>query len=127
MLKAKYDQERNLITIDFEGKIDVVQAEEFYREVQKVVPKTEKGFKILTDFTLLDEIDTEVQELIKKTMDFFNEQGVSEIMRIVPTPEQDIGFNILSIFHYSKQVKFLTLSSRDEAYERLKNEKENQE
>ncbi len=123
MLKASYDPERNLVTIEFEGKIDVAQAEEFYWDVQRVVPKHGKGFKILSDFTLLEQIDADVQDAIKKTMDFFNEQGVSEIMRIIPAPEQDIGFNIMSIFHYSKEVKFLTLSSREEAHELLKGEK----
>ena len=124
MIKARYDSEVNAVIIEFEGKIDALQAERFAPEIQKVVPKHGKGFKLLTDFTRLDAMDLEIQGIIKKTMDFFNEQGVTEILRVIPTPEQDIGFNIMSLFHYSKDVKFLILQSRQEAEERLRNKKQ---
>ena len=119
MLKAAYDKEKNLVTVKFEGKIDFAQAEPFYEEVQKILPTCGKGFKLLTDFTLLDQMDIEVQPLIKKTMDLFNEKGVTEIIRIIPTPEQDFGFSIMSLFHYSREVKSMTVQSREEALARL--------
>jgi len=122
MIKARYDQEHNAVMIEFEGKIDAAQAEQFYPEIQKIVPKHGKGFKLLSDFTKLDEMDMEVRGTIKKTMDFFNQQGVTEIIRVIPKPEQDIGFGIMSIFHYSKEVVIVTLKSREEAEARLKNE-----
>ncbi len=67
-------------------------------------------------------MDFEVRGTIKKTMDFFNQQGIMEIIRVIPKPEQDIGFGIMSIFHYSKEVVITTLQSREEAEERLRNE-----
>lgn len=125
MIKASYDQKHNTVIIEFEGKIDAAQAEQFYPKIQKIVPKDGKGFKLLTDFTLLDQMDIEVQDYVKKSMDFLNLQGVREIFRVIPTPEQDFGLNILSIFHYSREVKSVTLKSREEAEERLGNETEN--
>ena len=120
MLKAAYDKEKNLVTIEFEGKVDAAQAEQFYPKVRKLVPKDGKGFKLLTDFTLLKEMDSEVQDSIKKTMDYFNQRGVKEIFRVIPSPEQDFGINIMSIFHYGRDVKSVTLQSRKEAEERLR-------
>ena len=120
MLKANYDKENNLVTMEFEGMVDAAQAEDFLPRIQKVVPRDGKGFKLLTDFTSLKQMDIEVQDAIKKTMDFFNQKGVKEIVRVIPSPEQDFGFNIMSIFHYSKDIKSMTLQSRKEAEERLR-------
>ena len=121
MLKASYDQARNTVIVEFIGKVDAAQTEPFLAEIQKVVPKHGKGFRLLTDFTLLEEMGDDVQASIKKTMDYFDQQGVTQILRVIPTLDQDFGFNLLSLFHYSKTVKFLTLKSRAEAEERLKN------
>ena len=55
----------------------------------------------------------------KRLMDFLGDQGVTEILRVIPDPAQDIGLNIMGAFHYSKGVKFLTLQSREEAQSRL--------
>jgi len=120
MLKASYDRERNTVIIEFIGKVNAAQTEPFFAEIQKVVPKHGKGFRLLTDFTALEEMGDDIQASIKKTMDYFNEQGVTQILRVIPTLDQDFGFNMLSLFHYSKKVKFLTLKSRAEAEERLK-------
>ena len=120
MLKASYDQARNTVIIEFIGKVDVVQTESFLKDIQAVVPKQGKGFRLLTDFTALEEMEDNVQAFIKKTMDYFDQQGVTQILRVIPTLDQDFGFNLLSLFHYSKKVKFLTLKSRAEADERLK-------
>ena len=122
MIKVSYDRERNAVIIEFAGKINIAEAERSYPEIQKVVSKAGKGFKLLTDLTLVEVMESEVQATIKKTMDFLNKQGVTEIMRVVPAPEKDLGFNILSLFHYSKKVRFLTLNSREEAEERLNGE-----
>src|SRR5258706_10433719 len=120
MLKANYDQERNTLILEFQGKVDAAQAEPFYRDIRGIIPNDGKGFKLLADFTLLEQMDIEVQDSIKKTMDFFNQHGITEILRVIPSPEQDFGFNIMSIFHYSRDVKSMTFQSRNEAEELLK-------
>ncbi|HXV27738.1 MAG TPA: hypothetical protein VD913_02115 [bacterium] len=121
MIKYRYDPKINTLIIEFEGKIDAVQAEQFYPEIQKIVPEDVKDFRLLSDFTNLDEMDFEVRSTIKKTMDFFNQRGVTEIVRVIPDPGKDIGFGIMSLFHYSKNVIIVTLKTRQEAEEHLKN------
>lgn len=120
MIKGHYDEDHNLVTVEFEGIIDLAQAEAFYPEVRKIVPRHGRGFRMLTDFSKIQKIREEVNPAVKKAMDYINENGVTEIIRVVPTPDQDPGFNILSIFHYSKKVRIVTLTSRSEAENRLK-------
>ncbi len=120
MIKVSYDRKCNALVIEFIGTIDAAQAEHSFLEVRKVLPKQAKGFKLLTDFTLAESMDIKIKESVEKAMDFLNERGVTEILRVIPDPAVDIGFNILSAFHYSKKVAVLTLQSRDEAEARLK-------
>lgn len=120
MINASYDKKRNTVIIEFFGEIDSVQAEKFYSDIQNIIPKCAKGFKLLTDFSELQSMDIKLRDTIKKTMDLFNERGVREIVRVIPDPSKDvIGFNILGSFHYSKDVQFVTVPSRDEAMVRL--------
>lgn len=125
MVKVSYDDEHNTVIIEFEGNIDAAQAKQFFSDLEKVLPKPGKGFKLLTDFSSVQTMELAVKDEIKKAMGLFNAQGVTEILRVLPNPDLDIGFNIMSRSHYSKEVKVLTLRSRKEAEERLRSEKPN--
>ena len=119
MIKTAYDPKHNAVILEFAGKIDAAQAERLYLDIQEIVPRHGKGFKLLTDLTGVQEVSPEIRGAIKRLMDFLNGQGVTEILRVIPDPDQDIGLNIMSLFHCSKDVKFLTLQSREEAQARL--------
>ena len=119
MIQSRYDKRHNVAIIEFSGRVDKAQAEEHYSRIEQIVPQDVRSFKILTDFSGVQTMDLEIQDIIKKVMDYFNERGVTEILRVIPDPAQDIGFNIMSAFHYSKGVKILTLESRQEALARL--------
>ena len=117
MIKVGYNHKRNIVIVEFIGKIDVAQAEQSYLDIQKIIPQCSNGFKILTDLSRIESMDSKGIDMIKKSMDFFNSKGVTEVVRIVPDPSKDIGFNIMSLFHYSKNVKFITVESRKESEE----------
>ena len=116
MIKTKYDSKRNTIIIDFEGRIDMAQAEPFSANIQKILLKVKKGFTLLTDLSLVEHMDIKVKDIVTKHMELFNTHGIAKVIRVIPDPaKDDIGFNILSVFHYSKEVKFITVLSRQEA------------
>ena len=50
-----------------------------------------------------------------QVMDLFNAKGVAMVVRVIPDPKRDIGLNILSLFHYSRKVRIVTVKSLDEA------------
>ena len=119
MIKTSYDAKHNAVIIEFRGAVDAAQADRSVTDIEKVLPKDGKGFTLLTDMTGLQKMDPDVQGAITRTMDLLNAQGVKRVIRVIPDSSKDIGFNILSAFHYSKGVKILTLESWREAVERL--------
>lgn len=120
MKNTFYDEKNNTLTINYRGAFEISQAEELYAELLKLLPKYKKGFRVISDFTDTTVVSPDVRETLKKIMDFLNTQGVQEIIRIIPNPAIDIGFNIMSLFHYSKEVKFITVNSREDAHARLR-------
>ena len=123
MIKVRYDRERKTVIVEFEGNVDAEQARRFFVDLENIRPKSENGFKLLTDFSLVDAMEFSVKSEIEKAMDLFNAQGVTEIIRVIPDPNMDIGFNLMSASHYSKQIKVHTLRSRREAEVYLGSEK----
>ena len=123
MVKVRYDRKRNTVIVEFEGNVDAGQAKQFFADLEKVRPALEKHFKLLTDFSLVDTMEFKVKGEIEKAMDLFNAQGVTEIIRVIPDVNMDIGFNLMSASHYSKQIKVRTLRSRQEAEAHLGSEK----
>jgi anti-anti-sigma regulatory factor len=123
MVKVRYDRKRNTVIVEFEGNVDAEQAKQVFADLEKVRPKLAKEFKLLTDFSLVDAMEFSVKGEIEKAMDLFNAQGVTEIIRVIPDANMDIGFNLMSAAHYSKQIKVHTLRSRQEAEAHLGSEK----
>ena len=123
MVRVNYDTEYNIVIVEFKGNIDAVQAEHFFPDIEKVIPKHGKGFKLMTDFSSVEDMDLAVQRGIKKAMKLFTARGVTEILRVLPNPDMEIGFNIMSASHYSKEIEIHTFHSREEAQARLRSEK----
>ena len=119
MIEISYDKKRNTVVIEFSGKIDAVQGKEYLPKIPAAIPKHGRGFNLLVDTSKVESIDPKLKDAVTEAMDIFNAQGVQRVIRVIPDPHTDIGFNILSIFHYSKDVKIITVASRSEAEARL--------
>lgn len=120
MIKLTHDKEINAFVISYQGSIDANHAEQLYSELLVLLPQGEKGFRVLVDFSEATSVSPEIKDSLKKIMDILNAQGVEEIIRIIPDPACDVGLSIMSIFHYSKNVKLITVSCREEAESRIK-------
>ena len=118
MIKASYDARHNAVVIEFKGAVNKAQAERSVLDVEKAVPKRQKGFTVITDLSGLQKMDLSVKDAITRSMDLLNARGAQRVIRIIPDSSKDIGFNILSVFHYSKGVKILTLESWREVWEK---------
>jgi anti-anti-sigma regulatory factor len=83
---------------------------------QGVVPQLRTDFSLLTDLSGLLSMDLSCLPHLEKIMDLCRENGVARIVRVVPNSALDIGFNILSKFHYPNTVQILTCETLAEAH-----------
>jgi diguanylate cyclase (GGDEF)-like protein len=105
----------NIIKITLQGVFDLIQSEQLLNRLPEELPKLKKGFSVLTDLSELDNIDLDCRQNIEKMMDICNKFGASTVVRIIPDQSKDIGFNIMSSFHYEPKVKIHTCSSLEQA------------
>jgi hypothetical protein len=119
MIEVQADPARNLVTITFRGDVDRAQAQEKLRKVIAALESVPSGFRLMTDFTELNKMDYDCAPEIQATMDLFRKKGVAEVVRVIPNPHMDIGFKVMSYFHYGHEVPVLTVDTRTEALEKL--------
>ncbi len=115
MIKVETDWKRNLMTVTYCGRVKPVEFEESKREMEGAIDQMTTGFRLLTDLGGLESMDVACAPFIDKIMDQINERGVSMVVRIVPDPKKDIGFRVMSYFHYDADVEIITCENMEEA------------
>ena len=115
MYKVDVDEARNIVFISFEDDFTLEDGENLFNDIKRAMSKVNKGFGLLANLSSLKSMDRNVQGSIGKGMDLIDQHGVSQVIRVIPDPTKDMGFQIMSLFHYSKGVKIHTCQSREEA------------
>ncbi len=119
MITFEVDEPKRLLVIRYHGHVVSEETEKGLNEVRAGVAKLQPGFRLLADLTDLEKMDVACAPFIEKAMDLCNEKGISMVVRVIPDPHRDIGLQIMSIFHYSGNVRIVTCQSLAEANEIL--------
>src|SRR5438067_12452228 len=88
-----------------------VNAKEMSRCLEKVIHLLEDmqpGFRLLTDLSGLDSMDEDCAHDLGAMMELCDKKGVKAVLQVIPHPEKDIGFTLLSYFHYGEDVEVMT-------------------
>jgi hypothetical protein len=109
------DATRNLIEVRYRGRVTAVEAKAVSAVVMDLLPQMRQGFTFLADLSNLESMELDCAPYITKIMDVCNVAGIGTVVRIIPDPRKDIGFNILSIIHYRRGVHVLTFQNSAEA------------
>jgi len=115
MFEIEADKERNLLILSFTRDVVPQEAERCRDAVREALENLKTGFRLLTDLSGLESMDPECIPYIKGVMDLFNQKGIAGVVRIIPDPRKDIGFSILSLFHYRRGIPIVTCGSAAEA------------
>lgn len=106
---------RNLLRLTFAGKVGLAEVEPLTDAIEAALAGLPRGFLLLTDLSGLESMAIECLPYIKGTMDQCRGHGVARIVRVIPDRRKDIGFNILSLFHYPHGLQILTCDTMAEA------------
>jgi anti-anti-sigma regulatory factor len=119
MYQAEIDKFTNVLTIRFKERVGEKDAQLCAEEVEKLLVDVEMGFRLLTDLSGLESMDLACLPYIDRVMDFCSKKGVDLVVRVIPDPKKDIGFNLISLFHYRQGVRMATCKTLEEAMEKL--------
>ena len=115
MTRFEFEQPRNLLRISYSGHVTVDEVRQLRPELDSLLQSVPKGFRLLVDMITLDEMDIDCASEIRLVMDGLRERGVAQIVRVIPDHWKDIGFAMMSRFHYSSKVSMQTVTTIEEA------------
>jgi hypothetical protein len=110
---------RELVHLAFVGQVNRDEARRFRAEIETLVPTLSPGFQMLTDLSALDEMEYACADEIRAMMDQLKRSGVARIVRVIPDHRKDIGWTLMSHFHYGHDVSFQTFKTMAEALQAL--------
>jgi anti-anti-sigma regulatory factor len=111
MYHIEFDQTHRLLKLAYSGTVDLAETKRCRADVEALLPAVGPGFTLLTDLSGLDQMDFACIDEVRAMMDRFREHGVAHVVRVIPDWRKDIGFTILSYFHYGRNVTVQTVDT----------------
>ncbi|SRR6266571_2564274 len=112
MYSVEVDRSQRLLVISAAQHVTADEARKTVEELRVLLKDIAPGFRVLADFRWLQSMDAAAAQHIAAIMDLLSEKNIASVVRVMPDPHKDIGFNILSQFHYGPEI-------RVETFERL--------
>jgi hypothetical protein len=105
MVDVQVNPAEQLLTLRYSPRVDVEDMKLCLREVRAALLDLQPGFSLLNDLSNLEKMAPGCAEHIIEIMEACNAKHIGTVVRVIPDPTKDIGFNIMSRFHYSPEVK----------------------
>jgi hypothetical protein len=115
MFLATINKPKQLLHLSLIDQVRVEELAQSWENVATLVAELAPGFRLLTDMGRLGSLDPNGKTEIGKMMELCDEKGVALIVRVIPDPTKDIGFGILSRFHYRNNPRIITCNTMVEA------------
>jgi hypothetical protein len=111
---------QRLLYFKFIGKVTAAEVSARMEETELAIAQFKAGFRLLSDLDELESMDEACVPDIGNMMDLFKASGIELVVRIIPDPRKDFGLNIMSVFHYGRQIRTVTCENFSEAMRALK-------
>ena len=115
MILATINRARQLLYLTYIGRVGVSEVERWQGEITALLDDLSPGFRLLVDLERLDSMDVKAVASVGKVMELLDQRGLSLSVRVIPDPSKDIGLNILTQFHYRRQIRVVTCQTMTEA------------
>ena len=109
------DASRNILRYSFSGDVSAADMVPYRASSIDAVDTLRTGFSVLVDLTDLVSMDFACVPYIEQNMELLRDRGVNLVVRVIPDRSKDIGLGIISLFHYQRGLKILTVETRIEA------------
>ena len=99
-----------------------IRADEMRRclgTVRDLMDNLKPGFLLLTDLSNLESMEASCAPELGAIMDLCSAKGILTVVQVIPDPNKDIGFDLISHFHHDPPVKTQTYASLAEAIKSL--------
>jgi hypothetical protein len=115
MFQLQIDVGKNLARLTYRDCVKPDELRLCAEEFEARLPELSAGFRLLTDLTSLESMDIGCAPYVRTIMELCNQRGIGLVVRVIPDPKKDIGLSIMSLFHYRRDLRILTVATIAEA------------
>ena len=119
MILCKVDESGGVLTMSYSQHIGADEMRRCLGTVRDLMDNLKPGFLLLTDLSNLESMDASCAPELGAIMDLCSAKGMLTVVRVIPDPNKDIGFDLISHFHLHPPVKTQTHESLAEAIKSL--------
>jgi anti-anti-sigma regulatory factor len=119
MYAVDLDRSKRLLVITAAQTVTPEEAHLAAQRVRELLRDVSPGFHVLVDFRWLESMDSAAARHVAEIMDALGEKEVASVTRVMPDPRKDIGLNILSQFHYRRNVAITTFETLADAVQSI--------
>ena len=116
MFLTEFDKAQRLLKITLAGHTTAEETRSCLDSLRSLLTDIQPGFRLLADLHGILSMPTTAAPYIGQIMESCAEKGVELVVRLLPAePSKDIGFAIMSHFHYSPDIRIVTCATMEEA------------
>jgi hypothetical protein len=115
MIRCNADKSGRVLTLDYSGHVGEEETRECLETIRSLIDRLQPGFILFSDLSHLEVMDLDCAPAIGEIMEICSAKGMSTVLRIIPDPTKDIGFMLISRFHFHAPVQIRTFESIAEA------------
>jgi hypothetical protein len=115
MFLAMTNKAKRLLYLGYIQQVCTDDLKRGLKELPALLADLPSGFHLLVDLARLESMEPACSTQIGKVMELCDQHGVELVVRVIPEPAKDIGFNMLSIFHYPHHPRAVTCKTMNEA------------
>jgi len=119
MLLVTSNKSRQLLCLTYAGHVRAAELERAGEEMKTLLAELPRGFQLLVDLSSLDSMEMDCLKIIGQWMERLDQAGLALVVRVIPDPRKDLGFNILAVFHYAHRPRIMTCEKMSEAARHL--------
>jgi hypothetical protein len=120
MFRTEFDRSRQLVKITIAGHTTPEEANSCLEDLRSLLTDVQPGFRLFADLSGLEFMPIIAAPYVGQIMEWCAAKGVALVVRLLPAePSKDIGFAIMSRFHYSPDIPIVTCATKQEAMSRL--------
>lgn len=122
MILCKVDESGRVLTMSYSQHIGADEMRRCLGTVRDLMDNLKPGFLLLTDLSNLESMEASCAPELGAIMDLCSAKGILTVVQVIPDPNKDIGFDLISHFHHDPPVKTQTHASLAEAIKSLQPE-----
>ena len=119
MILCNVDKAGEVLTMSYGQHVRVEDMRRCLGIVRDLMEHLKPDFLLLTDLSHLESMEASCAPELGAIMDLCSARGMSTVVRVIPDPNKDIGFDLISHFHLPPPVKTQTHESLAEAIKSL--------